>query len=196
MPPHHLPAISPTFGVVLSPDLHPSSITPYIVVLLSPLANQVERWATTKALKSIATSFECSACSRRFDTRQKYSVHLFKVHHIKSIERKYVNTTHCPICMIEFWTRERILNHLRYKSQVCRQNLLLRGPLLSDCEADSLDRDELVDSIRPLSVQLLRRHHTLKPCFRLPGPLPHTIIDPATTSDHHSLGIGRQYRSS
>ena len=35
--------------------------------------------------------------------------------------------TYGSVCMKQFWSRERLLNHIRYKSKRCRHNLSLRG---------------------------------------------------------------------
>ena len=67
-------------------------------------------------------------------------------------------------------------------------------PVIDDCRATELDQVELDINIRSMAAQLQRRHHACKPCIRLPGPLVHVIIDPATCSNHHPLGRGHQYR--
>ena len=74
--------------------------------------------------------FTCSSCSYQTNTNQKLSLHLFKSHGIKNMWRHYIgDRIHCSVCLKLFWTRERLLNHVRYRSKICKYNLLLRGPI-------------------------------------------------------------------
>ena len=53
--------------------------------------------------------------------------------------RRYISGTYCTVCLLEFHERERRLNHVRYRSKTCRDNLLMRGPGLTGDEAEALD---------------------------------------------------------
>ena len=55
--------------------------------------------------------------------------------------------------MVEFWTREGVLTHIRYRSNVCRQNLLIHGTIIDEVESDSLDKSELISNISSFSAQ-------------------------------------------
>ena len=96
------------------------------------------------------------------------------------------------MCLKEFWTRERVLNHIKYRSKVCRLNLHLRGPCLSEQEADALDF-ACASSNVDLYRQGRRRHHVSKPSIRLPGPLLAVVLPEDLLSEHHPLGVGRNY---
>jgi len=96
--------------------------------------------------------------------------------------------------LVEFHTRERIVNHIRYRSSVCRTNLMMRPPILSIEQANLLDADAS-GQLAVLRQARRRRHAVDIPCFRLVGPLPPVVIDPDCSSSHHALGRGRNYFS-
>ena len=91
----------------------------------------------------------------------------------------------------EFGSRESCINHAK-KSKVCRYNLILRGPFLSQDEADSLDQ-----ACRPRNRELhasgRRRHFTDKSSVRLEGPLQPILLMETQVSCHHPLGIGHRH---
>ena len=161
-------------------------------VCTSPFANVITQWATCKSLVTLGGSFECTVCSKIFNSKQAVSVHRYKVHGIKSIERKYLDTSQCPVCLLELWSRERAINHVK-RSRVCNENLLMRPPLLTEDQADVLDECELV-KFKALRAKGLRRHAAEKPCVQASGPKWPIIIDPSSFSQHHPLGKGHQKR--
>ena len=75
---------------------------------------------------------------------------------------------------------------------VCHNNLLIRGPILSEEEARALD-DACKARNRQLHATGRRRHHVNAPSFYLPGPLLPILLPPGTSSAHHPLGIGHRY---
>jgi len=160
-----------------------------LYVCNTSFANLDTQWATTKTLTSLGCIFECHVCDKKFSSKQSLALHKYKAHGLKSIERRYINTTHCPVCLLEMWTRERVINHVK-KSNVCSVNLLLRPPILSIEQADEMDVLELGE-FKALKAKGLRRHAALKPCMQASGPLQRpVIIDPETYSGHHPLGKG------
>ena len=92
--------------------------------------------------------------------------------------------------MVEFHTRERVMNHIKFRSHVCRENLLMRPPILTHEQADELDAAQYSE-IRKLAARGQRRSHASVPCVRLQGPLISVVIDPKYESAHHALGRGR-----
>eukprot|EP00973_Karenia_brevis_P046926 6510787-Karenia_brevis.AAC.1 len=96
--------------------------------------------------------------------------------------------------MVEFWSseRERVVNHLRYRSSICRNHLLLHPFVLSPDQADALDAEEHARH-KALQASGCRRHHVLRRCVRLPGPLLPVILAEDRESTHHPLGIGRNF---
>ena len=73
--------------------------------------------------------------------------------------------------------RESALNHIRRGRTPCRRQAILRGPLLSNLEADGIDL-ELRSFYRDQHRRGLRRHSSTAPCVRASGPLPHKLVGP------------------
>jgi hypothetical protein len=161
---------------------------------ISPFANIVDTWA--KALPPTYVSdesYQCNQCSCAFSTFQKLQLHLWKVHKVRNPIGKYINTTHCAICMKEFWTRDRLLNHLKYRSKVCMSNIfLLLSPVLSDDLEMKYNEEARVNAAK-LASQGKRRHHACLPCVQLVGPLPMVMCTDLAGGKHHPLGVGRSY---
>eukprot|EP00973_Karenia_brevis_P084146 11675230-Karenia_brevis.AAC.1 len=119
---------------------------------------------------------------------------MYKTHGVKRPLRLYFSGTHCPVCMVQFWSRERCLNHLAEKSKVCKANLLLRGPVLGKEEAQLADEAELEEH-RRLYAEGRRPTWAKLPCCRLQGPLLPILVEPGTERAHHPLGFGHNYTS-
>ena len=129
-----------------------------------------------------------------FANYQRMAVHRRVVHsHVDPVDL-LVDGVHCPVCMLYFHNRIRLLNHLKYRSSVCRLNLMLAGPLISPERALELDRESR-SLRRELYAKGLRAHSALAPVLRLQGPLPPAVVFDAKLSDHHVLGAGRRYYS-
>ncbi len=96
--------------------------------------------------------------------------------------------------MLDFHNRTKILDHLRYKSNICKMQHLLNGPIVTAAEADELD---LADHPRKraLHAKGLKPSHSDFLVVRVPGPLPQPILDESMYSSHHPLGVGRRYYS-
>ena len=124
---------------------------------------------------------------------QSFALHRFETHGIKHIVRKYSTGSQCPICLIEWWTRERAINHVRYRKEVCKRNLLLHAPELTAAEADELDMQD-ARLYRNFTEQGKRRHIAERPCMQAEGPFVHIILDPARMSVHHPLGMAHCWK--
>ena len=111
--------------------------------------------------------------------------------YIHSEFRRYVPFTYCVICLREFWSRERCLNHVK-KSKVCKFNLLMQEPLLSQEQADSLDQ-ECSARNGQLHAAGRRRHATDLSAIRLQGPLLPILLSESMVSPHHPLGGGQRH---
>ena len=161
----------------------------------SEFANLGATWATTRTQRDIQQVWTCSTCGACFKAKQALAVHSYRKHCQKRVERLYLDSTHCTVCLVEFWSRERVIAHISEKSHVCRHNLVLRGPVLTQDQADELDREELQEQIRANRSCGLRRSHAHKPCVRLQGPLPNVIPLCDVAGEHHPLGIGHKWHS-
>jgi len=155
----------------------------------SPFANISTSVTQSATLRAFTLSMPCSECHKVFSSFQALSLHRFKSHGIKNMMRLFVDSTHCSVCLREFWTRERALNHVRYRSPICRDNLIMRGPVLTESQADELDSFE-----GPFNIDLYRRgrrrHSVLRPSIRCEGPLWPIILPEGCESAHHPLGKG------
>ena len=144
------------------------------------------------SLQSQTQVHACSICGKNFPSNQQLSLHLFKSHGVKNVCRKYVWDTHCPVCMTDFRSRERVINHVRYRSKICRDYLFAGPPALSDEQAEELDVTESQRN-REMYVRNQRRHCTDdRPAFRIPGPL--SLLSTDAPSQHHPFGCGHNYR--
>ena len=160
--------------------------------LQCPFANISVAWNCDKVVAPVTLNLQCDKCDLKFSSEQSLALHRFKVHGCKNHMRQYVSDTSCPVCLRQFWTRERVVNHIRYRSQVCRTNLLLLGPCLSVEEADHLDEVES-GANKSLQHKGQRRHHASIPVVRLQGPLRTVFSLPGSHSNHHALGVGHNY---
>ena len=156
----------------------------------SPFANICSQWATSPVLQQFASPVVCYICGHISPSLQAHSVHNSSSHGIKSKFRRYVDGTHCRICLCQFWTRERCLNHVRYRSKICQANTLMRGPVLSQEESDALDRECCAEN-QLLHSAGKRRHFVDFPVIRLIGPL--LLVLTLRHSGHHPLGFGYNY---
>ncbi len=86
--------------------------------------------------------------------------------------------TRCPICLKEFWQQECVLDHIRHGRTPCKSQVLVRGPVLSEREADEMDL-ALLPYFRTLHRRGLRRHALEAPCVRAHGPLVPKIHGPS-----------------
>ena len=161
-------------------------------VCRSPIANLVTHWASTPSQVCLGKQHMCNVCSKAFNTFQKLSLHQFKAHGIKAIERRYISSDHCPICLIKFWSRTRVINHIKRRSTICKENLLIAPPHLTEEEADKLDEAESV-AVAALAKKGCKPAFASRPCVQLQGPLVQVVCDPDTLSSHHALGKGRNY---
>ena len=140
-----------------------------------PFANLAEQWAITRTLVSMNSMSQCGVCNMVFKSHQSKTLHEFKAHGVKDPVRCYAPTTTCVCCMRNFWTRPRIVNHLK-KSSFCRLNLQMRfAPFITSEECDHLEDIERPD-LNVFTASGKRMHFANRaPCMRMPGPLIHAL---------------------
>lgn len=154
-----------------------------------PFANIPTQWATSNVLLDFSRPLVCGICGKVSYSNQAHSVHLASSHNIKCKFRCYVDGPTCRICLKNFDTRERCLNHAK-KCKVCRVNLLARGPVISIEEAEELDSSSCA-AHQALYAAGKRRHFAAVPVMVSHGPLlPIIALSPST---HHALGVGYNY---
>ena len=118
------------------------------------------------------TPFSCQDCPKCFNSFQQLQLHRFSKHGCVHPLHMAAKDTHCPICLLQFHTRHRLLEHIKYKGKKrhCTALLSSRPPIFSEAEARELDADA-AKSARQLAHRGLRRTHAAKPSHREPGPM-------------------------
>ena len=71
------------------------------------------------SLPQVTTVFACSHCPASFNSAQQLAVHAFKLHQVRAEESYYVQTEICPGCLKNFHTTFRVVQHLRYRKNLC-----------------------------------------------------------------------------
>ena len=125
-------------------------------------------WARSVTLQRDNVMVPCPRCAAQFSDAQKLAVHNFRVHNVVSPVRRMVDTTHCSVGMLEFWSRTRLIEHMR-KSRVCMLRLSLRDFRLTEEEATACD-EEARKGDREAIRSGLRRGVALRACAQLAGP--------------------------
>ena len=164
----------------------------FLVAARSGAARRTQVWATSAAERELVEQHPCGQCGKTFATRQAFAVHDFRAHGTSTAVRWHVSTTFCPVCLLEFHTRDRVIAHFRMSS-VCRMNLLLNHPRLSVEEFEAL-QTRAAEKVRALRASGRARCYAAMPCYRLQGPLP-LAVAPTTFPGGHPLGHGRRWHS-
>ena len=187
-----------------SPCLDVPSLFGAVALSPSAFVRSVCRFAATRfanfdvptAIPSIAPPLffnsYCTDCGKCFNTYQKLALHKKVKHGLRDPVNALVDDVFCPVCMLFFHDRIRLLNHLKYRSLVCRMNLLAQGPLISSERADELDVECRVLR-RSRYAAGLRAHTALAPVFRLQGAIPLPVSYVHVSSNTHILGSGRRH---
>ena len=136
----------------------------------SESANSRQAWATTRKLAQLGQAFPCEACGQNFSTKQQLATHIYRQHGVKHPARYLVDGTSCPICLLEFHTRTRLIAHIANKSTVCFSNLKCRMQPLSEAVIAQMD-DEAKVCEKANKRSGWRRGRAHEPCIRLSGPL-------------------------
>ena len=149
----------------------------------------------------IAMLHTCPSCDLTSYDLQAIKLHMFSKHGIKDEIHRHIDSVHCPICMVHYHTKERLLNHLsskRGRTNTCRTTLLARPPCLTWDQVTEIDKG-LADGYAKLHASAKRRHDTEgMPCIQVYGPFISGII-PASPSRareyrfQHPLGNGFHY---
>ena len=156
--------------------------------LLMWLSNPIRKWGMFLAVVSFADTaplYFILSSNLRYICLRLTSIRItsgcMSTHH-----------THCIICLMEFHTKERLLNHLRYRSYLCYINTMHRGTKISRETADRIDHDCRL-YYRDLGKSGKKRSLAVDPSIRIQGPLVLPSIAPLEHSQHHVLGRGRHY---
>ena len=83
----------------------------------------IEIYADHEAEQPQPKAFRCRSCHETFATAQQLAVHSFRIHHQRADEAHYVQSEVCPGCLKTFHTSYRVLQHLRYRRNLCWDRL-------------------------------------------------------------------------
>ena len=111
-------------------------------------------------------------CSKVCKSPQQLQLHHLRVHNQVHPLHMAVHDTFCLICLTQFHSRHRLLEHSKYKGKTrhCIAILLERGPIISEAQARARDT-AAATSARVLAHSGFRRSYAAKPAHRIPGPL-------------------------
>ena len=71
-------------------------------------------------------TYPCGDCSKICSSWHGLKIHQMRMHMYRVPIRAYVDTVHCPVCMVNFGTRIRVLHHLRRAANLCRPIIISR----------------------------------------------------------------------
>ena len=95
------------------------------------------------------------------------------------MERRMVDTTICPMCLMQFHTRTRVVEHLAKDNHRCRAALSLTPPLLTVEQAAALDEAEAHRRRQLRAFDPLTR----LPAHRVAGPRPRAFAEGAGAAE-------------
>lgn len=61
-----------------------------------------------------STTYHCDQCDAHFNTAQALAIHQWRKHGRLSQERQLMTSTTCMVCQRNYWTTQRLQQHLRY----------------------------------------------------------------------------------
>ncbi|CAE8665862.1 unnamed protein product [Polarella glacialis] len=114
--------------------------------------------------------YKCDKCPRMFESLQKVSVHLYKIHHVKSEARKFAAGSSCMCCLKQYHTRPRLIQHLLCRQTGCLQMMRASMQPLSEEDAEQLDKEDREVINRDKQRGQRSREHRL-PFVQLHGPM-------------------------
>ena len=148
----------------------PKLLRRFVEYCRSPAANLCQSWAKTASQRALGQVFVCHECGAQCAGKQVLAAHRWTKHGTMRPTREYVDGTHCVVCMLEFHTRDRLVQHLERSSPQCGAYTMNTLPKLPADEVFRLNRDAAIH-IKQLKGAGRCRVHALLPCFRVPGPL-------------------------
>ena len=113
---------------------------------------------------------QCPLCARAFPDAQSCLSHGAREHGLKNQRRNYVLSTHCQCCLKEFWSRERMLHHLK-RAERCWLKVQEAIVALPDDIVDELDAAQAHVQRENVAKGLPFRFAAVR-SRRLQGPLP------------------------
>ena len=145
-------------------------------------------WVTpAEAATEVENSTYCTVCGDPARDRQSLAVHMLRAHGTRRYIRSFVEGLACLVCGMTFVSRQRLVDHLAEKSQVCAHSYSLHYEPLEPqriCELDLAARTEHSRRCRIGGAHGLRIHGPFLPVYSLDGDMIRT---------RHPLGPHRRW---
>ena len=115
-------------GMLPSPPEDIPALFDSVAIDYRSFIRSVRRYSLTKfgnfdvpsSIPSLAPSIffnsYCLDCGKTFSSHQRLALHRKIKHGARDPVDLLVDTVHCPVCMVYFHNRVRVLNHLKYRS--------------------------------------------------------------------------------
>ncbi len=154
------------------------------------------KYPTIQRACSLAT--QCLECDTWFKSDPAMCAHRSRKHRYIDHLHRYIDTFHCIVCMEYFHNRTHLLNHIKFRSPVCRANLGLRyrdDPLISAAEAETYIANER-EAKRALYAKGTRAHRPSSQCFACQVHSPLFCLMPIASTIYLELVTGIMIDSS
>jgi len=106
----------------------------------------------------------CPECEKPFPTHARLAAHRFAAHGVKNPFWAYVQDGTCPVCKTRFWSRPRVVCHLR-DAPACGLSLLHNGTRIDEHEQDRLDASDAHERSRARGLGS-NVYEAFRPCQR------------------------------
>ena len=117
-----------------------------------------------------ASHLECPACGKLFLSTGDLRNHASRIHGVRHRARLYVDNDTCPACLTCFWSRERLVYHLK-KAKFCLGLIVNNCSPMPQREANALDAQSAAVQRGNLRVGFSPRV-AMRPAIRAAGPFP------------------------
>ena len=119
--------------------------------------------------ESVEPTFACLECQKGFATFHGFTSHLYQVHNMRNLARRFAITSLCRACLTQYANRESLIHHLKHLQTGCLIRLVQTVQPLTSDEVSALDHAYAQEQ-RDMRKQVRRRKFRCPP-FRVPGPL-------------------------
>ena len=163
----------------------------------SEAARPITLSETKMRARSLGRSCTCH-CGQMFPTGTALAAHAFRVHGTCRPTSRYAfESNSCLNCLLQFSTRNGLVEHLDAGQGICLLNTLLRVPPTTD--AEEFELRSVAQTIKKCKIGSgLPKHAVDFPAFRIHGPM-WKMVDiqgqnVLHTDKRHPVGPGSQLR--
>ena len=143
----------------------------------------------------VPSVWRCTLCTYECASKSALSCHEVAGHGVFTEVSRCINTPWCSVCGFRFETIVCASAHVQDKSPLCKLNLLLRGPFLTD--EQHVDVLAAIATSRTKNIRSgVHKHKISKLCVRMFGPHRGVVDHDGTvvkaSRKGHPLGNNRQ----